>query len=79
VWKNAFPKSSHNFYASPLIAGDKLYAAREDGIVFVADIRNKFEVVAENKFGEQVIASPVAVSNRLFIRGENHLFCFAAP
>jgi hypothetical protein len=25
--------------------------------------------------GERVIASPVAVANRLLIRGDNHLFC----
>jgi outer membrane protein assembly factor BamB len=79
VWKNALPKSSHNYYASPLIAGDILYAAREDGVIFVAAIKEKFEVVAENNLGEPMIASPVAVQNRLFIRGEKHLFCFAAP
>ncbi|HZR20940.1 MAG TPA: PQQ-binding-like beta-propeller repeat protein [Verrucomicrobiae bacterium] len=77
-WKDAFPKSSHNFYASPLIAGDKLYAAREDGVVFVASIQPKFELLSENKLGEQLIASPVAVANRLFLRGEHHLFCFAS-
>jgi outer membrane protein assembly factor BamB len=77
VWKNAFPKSSHNFYASPLICGERLYAAREDGVIFVARIGSGFEFLSESKLAEQVIASPVAVANRLFIRGEHHLFCFA--
>lgn len=75
----AFPRSSRNFYSSPLIAGDKLYAPREDGVVFVARISNGFEVLAQNSLGERVVASPVAVSNRLFIRGDRHLFCFASP
>ena len=52
-----------------------MYAAREDGVIFVAQITNKFEVVAENSMGEQVIASPVPVENALLIRGEHHLFC----
>ena len=78
IWKDAFPKSSHNFYASPLIASDFLYAAREDGVVFVARTKDKFALVSENKLGEQVIASPVAVGNRLFLRGERHLFCFGS-
>ena len=78
LWRDAFPKSSRNFYASPLVAGDKLYAAREDGVLFVARIKGKFELLSENTMNEKVIASPVAVANRLFIRGDLHLFCFAA-
>jgi hypothetical protein len=53
----------------------KLYAAREDGVVFVAQVEGKFEMLAENPMEEQVIASPVPVDNRLLIRGEKHLFC----
>lgn len=77
-WSAAFPKSRANFYASPFIGGDKLYAPREDGIVFVANIANdKFELLAENDMGESVISSPVAAFDRLFIRGEKHLFCIS--
>jgi outer membrane protein assembly factor BamB len=75
LWSNAFPKASSNFYASPVIAGGNLYAVREDGAVFVARIESGFELLAENKMGERVIASPVPVANRLFIRGEQNLFC----
>jgi outer membrane protein assembly factor BamB len=78
IWSDAFPKASSNFYASPVIAGGKLYAAREDGMVFVASIESKFEVLAENNMGERVIASLVPVSNRLLIRGEQTLFCVGA-
>jgi outer membrane protein assembly factor BamB len=78
VWRDAFPKASSNFYASPLIADDKFYAVREDGELFVARISGQFQLIAETKLGERVIASPVAISNHLLIRGEQHLFCFAA-
>lgn len=79
IWEAAFPKHRANFYASPLVAGDKLYATREDGTVFVASVANdKFELLAENDMGESVIGSPVPLSNRLLIRGEKHLFCIAA-
>jgi outer membrane protein assembly factor BamB len=44
-------------------------------VVFVAQVQDKLEVLAENRMGEQVIASPVAVANRLLIRGAHHLFC----
>ena len=79
IWKGTFPKSRSNFYASPLIAGDKLFAPREDGTVFVASVANdKFEPLSENNMDESVIGSPVPASNRLLIRGEKHLFCIAA-
>jgi len=79
VWEARLPKHRSNFYASPLVAGDKLYAAREDGTVFVANIAdNKLEVLAENEMGETIIGSPVPVAaNRLIIRGAKHLFCVA--
>lgn len=79
VWSDTFPKNRANFYASPLIAGDKLYAPREDGTVFVASVANdQFKLLAENDMAESVIGSPVPASNRILIRGEKHLFCIAS-
>ena len=75
IWSSAFPKGRASFYSSPLIAGDKLYAAREDGTIFVAKIGDNFELLATNDMQQPVIASLVPSDNRLFIRGENHLFC----
>jgi outer membrane protein assembly factor BamB len=75
VWRDAFPKGKGSFFSSPIIAAGRLYAAREDGVVFVAQVEGKFEVLAENPMEEQVIASPVPVENRLLIRGDKHLFC----
>jgi outer membrane protein assembly factor BamB len=78
LWEGAFPKGSTKFYASPVMAGGKLYAAREDGVVFVAQVEGEFKVLAENRMEERIIASPVPVSGRLLIRGEKHLFCVGA-
>ena len=79
IWEAAFPKHRSNYYASPLIAGDKLYAPREDGTVFVARLTDKkLELLSENNMAESIISSPIPFSNRLLIRGEKHLFCVAA-
>jgi outer membrane protein assembly factor BamB len=75
LWTGELPKRSSNYYASPTVADGKLYAAREDGVVFVVRIDGPFEVLAENDLGERVIASPVPLSGRLLLRGEKHLFC----
>ena len=77
-WTGQLPKNAANYYSSPTIAAGKVYAAREDGVVFVARIEGKFEVLAENHMGERVIAAPVPVGNRLLLRGEKTLFCIAA-
>jgi len=35
VWKDSLPKSAANYYGSTVIAGDKLYAVREDGAILL--------------------------------------------
>lgn len=76
IWEGAFPKHRTNFYASPLIAGDKLYAPREDGTVFVASIADdNFKLLTANNMAESIIGSPVPVVNGILLRGEQHLFC----
>ena len=46
--------------------------------MFVARVANdEFEIISENDMAESVIGSPVPASNRIFIRGEKHLFCIA--
>lgn len=74
IWKDAFPRQRAAFYSSPLIANGKLYAAREDGKVFVANIDDGFELLAENDMGQPVIASPVPAGDGLLIRGVKDLF-----
>ena len=76
LWDGAFPRSSSSYYGSPTVAGGKLYAPREDGVVLVADVSGDvFRFLSGNDMGERVIASPVPVADRLFVRGEKHLFC----
>ena len=76
IWSDTFPSNRASYYASPLIANGILYAPREDGVVFVASVADdKFKLLAENDMEEPVIGSPVPASDRLFIRGEKHLFC----
>jgi outer membrane protein assembly factor BamB len=75
IWTGSLPEHRTPYYSSPVVANGLLYAAREDGVIFVARVEDKFELLSENPMGERVIASPVPVGNRLLIRGDNHLFC----
>jgi outer membrane protein assembly factor BamB len=78
VWKDSLPKTSANYYGSTVIAGGKLYAVREDGAFYVANVDGKFAVLAENHMGERVVATPVLLNDRLLVRGEKNLFCLGA-
>jgi outer membrane protein assembly factor BamB len=75
-WTAELPKASSNYYATPLLAGGLLYAAREDGAVYVGKIGAKFELVSENRVDDRIIAGLVPVGNRVLVRGMNSLFCF---
>jgi outer membrane protein assembly factor BamB len=75
IWNYDLPTGRAQYYSSPVIANGILYAARQDGVVFVGRVQDKFSLLAEIPMGEPIIASPVPVQNRLLIRGDNHLFC----
>jgi len=75
LWSSDLPRSRMRFFSSPLLAGDKLYCPREDGIIFVGRVSDAgFELLAENDMGEPTIAAPVPVEGGLLIRGREHLF-----
>ncbi len=77
IWNGTFPKPKRkaNFYSSPLIANNHLYAIREDGIVFILKLSDKFEIVSQIDMKDKIIASPIAISGHLLIRTDHHLFC----
>ena len=79
IWSNKLPKSRSNFYSSPLVADEMIYAPREDGVVFTIKIGDGgFAVESTDDLGESVIGSPIVFGNRILIRGAKHLFCFGA-
>lgn len=76
VYHEGFPESKDAYYSSPLLAGNILIAARNDGIVFTAQYQNEFKPLEENDLGEEIVASPAPFHNGILIRGEKHLFYF---
>lgn len=64
-----------NMTASPILIDGKIYAASEDGYVYVYPAEPRFDLLARNQVGEAMTATPAVSGNRLFIRGSHHLFC----
>lgn len=74
-WTVQLPRDNAPYYASPVIAGGIVYAAREDGMVFSGRVSEKFELLGENPMGEQILATPVPFDGRLLIRTSESLYC----
>jgi outer membrane protein assembly factor BamB len=62
-------KLGGTFSASPVLAGDRVYATNEAGktFVFKAD-PNQFEPLAESKLGDEVLATPAICDGRVYMR-----------
>lgn len=77
LWADAIPRASANYYSSPILAGNLLYCAREDGILTVVEVSDTgMKVLAQNDLGERLAAAPVPVGGKLLVRGVGHLVCF---
>jgi len=77
LWETALPKAPQVFYSSPLLAGDRFYCVREDGMLFSGTIGDDgLTDIKSHPLEAGVIASPVSVNGRLYVRSDSHLFCF---
>lgn len=65
-------------WASPVIAGDKLFVPTESGKVIVLGLGDKPTILAENKMGENLLASPAVANGALYLRSDATLFCVGA-
>ena len=63
--------------ASPIAAEGRIYAASEDGDVFVFTAGEEHELLAVNPVGEVILATPAISEGQVFVRTTRHLFAFA--
>lgn len=67
-----------NVYASPVAAAGRVYFVGRDGTTLVLKHGTAVEILATNKLDDLIDASPAIVGKQLLLRGQNHLYCFAA-
>ena len=73
---NARAAGGGGYYASPVAGDGKVYLASRDGVLTVLKAGPKWEVLSSHDFGEQIMATPVIASGRIFVRTEEALYCF---
>ena len=64
-------------WASPVIAGGRLYVIGRDGRVEVLALAPEIRSLAVNVLEDQFDASPAVADDELFLRGKSRLFCLA--
>ena len=67
------------YYASPVAADGKVYAASEGGVVSVFKAGDAFSLLAENDLAERIVATPAVVGDVIYVRTDKHLFAFRSP
>lgn len=65
------------YVASPVVAGEYLYACNEDGVTSVVRTSLPLEVVAKNQLAEGMRASPAVANGALYLRTFQRLYKIA--
>lgn len=66
------------FSASLVAADGRIYAASEDGDVYVVKAGGSFEVLGKNHVGEVMMATPAIARDMIVVRTPGHVFAFRA-
>ena len=84
LWKE---RLGGDFFASPVMVGDRIYASNVSGKTFVFTATPKsFQLLAQNQLGEEAYASPVICGDRIYLRvatkgaaRQEFLYCIGTP
>ena len=71
-WEKEF---DDGFYSSPILVNDRVYIIDITGVMQVFRMNNKYELLGTSEIGERAYATPAFVDGRIYIRGDNHLYC----
>jgi outer membrane protein assembly factor BamB len=74
VWEQDLDET---FTASPSLAGNNLYFMTDDGIMIIVEAGREFKEAGRSKLGEKSEACPAFLDGRIYIRGEENLYCIA--
>lgn len=65
------------FYASPVIADEKVYMLDRSGVMHVLKAGPQYEVIAESPIGEPADCTPAFSDSKIYIRGKMNLYCIS--
>jgi outer membrane protein assembly factor BamB len=74
LWTHYFVEQ---FYASPIIADDKVYLLDRAGVMHIVKAGPKYELVGEAALGERADCTPAFSEKKIYIRGSKNLYCIS--
>jgi outer membrane protein assembly factor BamB len=75
LWTHYF---MDQFYASPVIAEEKVYILDRSGVMHIVKAGPKFEIIAEPALGEPSDCTPAFSDKNIYLRSRNNIFCISA-
>jgi outer membrane protein assembly factor BamB len=70
LWKE---RLSGDFYSSPVMVGERIYASNVKGKTFVFEATPKtFKIIAQNQLGDEAYATPAICGSRIYLRVAKH-------
>jgi outer membrane protein assembly factor BamB len=69
-----YEETDDGFYASPVLAGDRVYLMDRAGVMHIFAPGPTFEAIAQPKLGEESVCTPAVIGNSIIYRGTKHLF-----
>jgi outer membrane protein assembly factor BamB len=72
LWSHYFEEP---FYASPIIADNKVYLLDRSGIMHIVNAGREFQLVAESPMGERADCTPAFSEKAIYLRTKSNLFC----
>jgi outer membrane protein assembly factor BamB len=74
IYRSRIPDVGSGFSASPVASDGNIYLSGEDGDVIVVKAGPQFEILARNRFGEPLMATPAVAGGMLIVRTQHHLW-----
>jgi len=74
VYTHRIGTTNSTFSASPVAGRGHLYFSSEDGEMFVVKAGRAYALVATNRMGEALMATPAISDGILIVRGQQHVF-----
>ncbi len=64
------------YFASPVAADNKIYFCSMNGVIIVVQAGDKFKILAQNKIGERIYATPALVDGNIYLRTDKNMYTF---
>jgi outer membrane protein assembly factor BamB len=61
--------------SSPVLAGGRIYLLDREGVAHILQAGREFKELGRSSLGEPCVTTPAFAGGRLYVRGQNHLFC----